>query len=81
MNDITITDENSAHGTTANATNNTNNVSAVDLIRLSQAAEVLRAAVSVAFQPTLRRLILGCDGGFVASLAAIIELLPKARAM
>jgi len=72
----TIFDESSAHNSNAN---NIGGVQ-VDVGKMTQAAEVLKAAVSTAFQPTLRRLILGCDGSFVLSLSYMLELLPSARA-
>jgi hypothetical protein len=53
----------------------------IDVQKLNQTAETLKAAVSASFLPTLRRLVLGGDELFIAHLSSIVELLPTTRIM
>lgn len=50
-----------------------------DATKLTAAAEMLLAAVTISSQPTLRRLVLTCDGQIATHLANALRQLPKAR--
>lgn len=75
------TQGNGGHIETVAGTNRDGPVSTrFDLDKLRDATDNLRAVVSVASQPSLRRLVLGSDGAFATVLARAIEMLPNARA-